>query len=83
MNTQLDLNVPAIIQRKLSEKEIRQEVLEECAKFLENLKQQRLPEVLRNCDLGDDSEGWVDFSLTDKHLLNSIAQRIREDKQSA
>ena len=80
MNTQLSFNVPAIIQRRLSEKEIRQETLEECAQFLESIQQCRLPEILRGCGLGDDEEGWINIGSVDKQVLRSAAQRIREGK---
>jgi hypothetical protein len=72
-------NIPAIIERHLSESDIRQGEREAIAQYLENLTQVRLPEVLRNCGFGDDesSDGWADMQATEKQLLKSIAAAIR------
>ncbi len=78
-------NVPAIIQRRLSEDEIRQQVREECAQFLESIKQTCVPEIFRNCDFFGEREhenGWVDLSTDEKKLLDAVAKAIREGRKA-
>jgi len=80
-----DDNVPAIIQRRLSEEEIRQQVREECAQLLESIKQTQVPEIYRDCDFFGEREhedGWVDLSLSEKKLMMASAKAIREGRKA-
>lgn len=72
-------NIPAIIQRKVSEGEIRQAEREQIAKWIESLKQQQLPEVFRKCGFGDEDndEGWIDLKPTELSILSAIAKKLR------
>jgi hypothetical protein len=72
-----DISPPAIIQRRLSEEEIRQQVYEECARFLESVSKVRRSELFRGLEIPADKEGWEDMRLTEKHLCKSLAKAIR------
>jgi hypothetical protein len=73
---------PAIIQRRISESEIRHEERERAAAFLEKITQRQLPEMLRKCGFGDEGndDGWADLSPTELHLLRVVAAKIRLGK---
>jgi hypothetical protein len=74
-------NVPAIIQRRLSEDEIRTEVRESIAKWLEGLTQVRHPECLRGIEGGKvDAEGYESMKLTEMKLCRSLAAAIRKEQ---
>jgi len=71
-------NIPAIIQRRFSEDEIRAEVYEEVAQFLESVKQCRRVDFLRGIEGNPvDADGWEDMKLTEQHLCKSLAKAIR------
>jgi hypothetical protein len=75
-------NVPAIIQRRLSEEEIRQEVREECARFLESLTRVRLHPLFRGLQGEEvDADGFQEIKRCEKQLLMSAAQAIREGRK--
>jgi hypothetical protein len=80
------VTVPAIVQRRLSEDEIRQQVREECAQFLESIKQTQVPEIFRQCDFYGEREhedGWIDLSTDEKKLLMAAAKALREGRKAS
>lgn len=72
-----EYNIPAITQRRLGEDEIRQEEREKIAQFLENIKEMRIPEMLRGIWREVDKDGFQKIDGEHKQLLGGAADAIR------
>lgn len=70
-----------VVVEQVSRATIEAEVRAEIGEFIEGVKQYRLPELLRKCGFGDDEEGWVNLSLGEKKILQSIAAAIRRGQK--